>query len=118
MTQLIIITRPEMASGFRLSGADVRAVDSVHEASEVINGLLCSREPVVLAIDDGIFNQLDPVLIKQVHKSDKTLLVTIPEGPMRVGEIKRMDRVYDMIRHATGVRIKFKGEVNDNHESK
>jgi vacuolar-type H+-ATPase subunit F/Vma7 len=118
MTHMIIITRPEMADGFRLSGVDVRSVDCVNDAAQIVTDLLHVKEPVVLAIDDGIFNQLDPALVKQVHKSDKTLLVTIPEGPMRVGEIKRMDRVYDMIRHATGVRIKFKGELNGNHESK
>ncbi len=117
MTHMIIISRPEMADGFRLAGVDVRPVDRIAEAAQIITELLNAREPVVLAIDDGIFDQLDPALIRQVHRSDKTLLVTIPEGPMRVGEIKRMDRVYDMIRHATGVRIKFKGELNGNHGS-
>lgn len=118
MTHMIIITSPEMADGYSLSGVDVRPVHDVHDAAKIFTSLLCGREPVVLAIDDGIFNQLDHVLIKQVHKSDKILLVTMPEGPMRVGEIKRMDLVYDMIRHATGIRIKFKGELNGNHESK
>lgn len=116
MTHMIIITKPEMADGFRLSGVDVRAIDCVEDAAEIITGLLAGKEPVVLAIDDGIFDQLNPMLIKQAYKSDKTLLVTIPEGTMRIDEIKRMDRVYDMIRHATGVQIKFKGESNGNHE--
>lgn len=118
MTRMIVITRPEMADGFRLSGVDARAVERVEDAAGIIREILNGAEPVVLAVDDGIFTQLDPVLIKQAHKSDKTLLVTIPEGPMRVGEIKRMDRVYDMIRHATGTRIRFKGETNGNHEPK
>ena len=118
MTHMIILTKPEMADGFRLTGADVRAVEGSADAAPIITELLRAHEPVVLAIDDGIFDQLDPSLIRQVHKSDKTLLVTMPEGPMRVGEITRMDRVYDMIRHATGVRIKFKGELNGTHEPK
>lgn len=118
MTHMIVITKPEMADGFRLSGVDTRSVERVQDAASIIQEILHGDQPVVLAVDDGIFMQLDPALIKQAHKSNKTLLVTIPEGPMRVGEIKRMDRVYDMIRHATGVRIKFKGEMNGNNESK
>lgn len=115
MTQMIILTRPEMAEGFQLSGVDVRPVENKQVASDIINTLLQGKEPVILAVDDGIFEQLDSSLIRQVHKSEKTLLVTIPEGPMRVGELKRMDRVYEMIRHATGVRIRFKGETVGNH---
>lgn len=117
MTHMIIITKPDMADGFRLTGVDVRAVDSAQDASQIIHDLLSGKEAVILAIDDGLLGQLDPTLIKQVYKSDKTFLVTMPEGPMRMGEIKRMDRIYDMIRHATGVQIKFKGELNGSHES-
>jgi len=117
MTQLIIITRPEMADGFRMTGEDVRAVEHISDAASIITELLHAKESVVLAIDDGIFANLDPSLVRHVHKSDKILLVTIPEGPVRVGEITRMDRVFDMIRHATGVQIKFKGELNGTHNS-
>lgn len=118
MTHMIIITKPEMADGFRLTGVDVRAVESAQDASQIIHGLISGKEAVILAIDDGLLGQLDPILIKQIYRSDKTFLVTMPEGPMRVGEITHMNRIYDMIRHATGVQIKFKGELNGNHESK
>lgn len=114
MTQMVILARPEMAEGFQLSGVDVRPVENNQVAADIINTLLANEEPIILAIDDGIFRQLDSSLTKQVHKSEKTLLVTIPEGPMRIGELKRMDRVYEMIRHATGARIRFKSEVLGN----
>jgi len=40
------------------------------------------------------------------------LLVTIPDGPVSGAEVSRKQRIYEMIRHATGVKIRFKGEGN------
>ena len=36
MTRMIVITRPEMADGFRLSGVDARAVERVEDAAGII----------------------------------------------------------------------------------
>jgi hypothetical protein len=40
------------------------------------------------------------------------LLVTIPDGPVSLAERQRQQRIFDTIRHATGVPIRFKGEKN------
>jgi len=112
MNKMIILTRTEYLDGFRLAGVDVIGVDDVETVERLILSWLKKKEKVLLAINDDLFSQLAPNFIKQIYASDEMLLVTIPDKPVSEGEKARNKQIYDMIRHATGVQIHFKGEVN------
>jgi vacuolar-type H+-ATPase subunit F/Vma7 len=112
LIKLLIITHPDLVDGFRTTGVDAIGVDNAETATRLLTDLLNKKKEILVALDDGIFSQLDKNLIKRMYYEDFFYLVTIPDGPMHGGEQSRHERIFDMIRHATGVKIKFKGENN------
>lgn len=112
MNKLVVVTKTDQVSGFRLAGVDAIGVDDVETVAKLITSWLNKREEILLALDDGLFSQLEDGLIKQVYNSEDMLLVTIPDRPVAENDLPRKQHIYDMIRHATGVKIRFKGEGN------
>ncbi len=112
MNKMVVITKSDQVDGFRLAGVDAIGVDDIETVEGLINSWLKSREQVLLALDDGLFSKLDKDLVKKVYASDELMLVTIPDRVMSGGENMRRNQIYEMIRHATGVQIRFKGESN------
>ncbi|NPV41020.1 MAG: hypothetical protein HPY72_06740 [Anaerolineae bacterium] len=112
MNKMIVITKSDQVDGFRLAGVDAIGVDDIETVEGLIKSWLKSREQVLLALDDGLFSMLDKDLVNKVYASDDLMLVTIPDRVMSGGENARRKQIYEMIRHATGVQIRFKGENN------
>jgi vacuolar-type H+-ATPase subunit F/Vma7 len=112
MNKMVVITKSDQVDGFRLAGVDAIGVDDIETVEGLINSWLKKKEDVLLALDDGLFSMLDKDLIKRVYASDQLMLVTIPDRVMSGGDISRRKQIFEMIRHATGVQIRFKGETD------
>ena len=112
MKKLVVVTKTDQVSGFHLAGVNAIGVNDIDAAQRLIVSWLSNREEILLALDDSLFSKLGEDLKTQIYKSDEMLLVTIPDGPVSGAEASRKQRIYEMIRHATGVRIRFKGEGN------
>ena len=110
MNKLVVVTRMNQLNGFRLAGVDAIGVDDPEALARLITSWLNNREKLLLALDDGLFMQLAPELVKRMHASEELLLVTIPDLSLSSSGQNRTYSVYDMIRHATGQQIRFKGE--------
>ncbi|NMB61062.1 MAG: hypothetical protein GYA18_01820 [Chloroflexi bacterium] len=112
MNKLVVITSVSMANGYRLAGNEAYGVTNVKEATELVKKFIDSCEPVLLAIDDELFSQMDHKLIKEVYDCKHLALVTIPGKSTKMDNRLNQKYFYNMIRHATGVQIHFKGESN------
>lgn len=111
MKKLVVITRPDQVNGFRLAGIEAIGADEPDGISTLITSWLDKKEEILMAMDDGLFSLLDKRLINRIYTSDSLGLVTIPTQPIP-GKRHYQQQIYDMIRHATGVQLKFKGETN------
>ncbi len=112
MNKLVVVTGKDQLPGFRLAGVDAIGVEDPDALIRLITSWLQNREEILLALDDGLYNQLPPDLVRRMHASDEMVLVTIPDGIVSRDGQSASKRVYDMIRHATGQQIRFKGEKN------
>lgn len=110
MSRLLIITRPHLLPGFELARVDAFAARDVEEAAELIAELLRSREPGLLAIDDGLHALLDPALIRRLDAAEQLPHLVIPGGQPLGPEATRKYRFAEMIRRAIGYHLVFKGE--------
>ena len=113
MSSLLIITRPSLVAGFRLAGVEAWAPEDVESAEELISGWLESSEVNLLAIDDGLLEKMDPNLIKQLETSPHLYYIAIPGGQPLGPEASRWHRITELIRHAIGFHITFKGKANE-----
>lgn len=112
MNKMVVLTKSDQVDGFRLAGVDAIGVDDGEAVENLINSWLKEKEEILLALDDGLFSLLSSDLIRRIYASNEMLLVTIPDKPISGGEKTRKKQIYEMIRHATGVQIRFKGESN------
>lgn len=110
MNKLVVVTKSDQVNGFRLAGINAIGVDDIDTVYHLIDSWLNKNEKILLALDDDLFSDLDERLVDRIYANEDILLVTIPSGPVSGAETSRRKRIYDMIRHATGVQIKFKGE--------
>lgn len=112
MKKLVVVTKLDQVNGFRLAGVNAIGVDDIDPVQRLIVSWLTDKEEILLALDDSLFSRLGEDLIGKIYESNDMLLVTIPGGPVSGTGVLRKQRIYEMIRHATGVRIRFKGEGN------
>lgn len=110
MSRLIVVTRPDLAPGFRLAGVEAFGVEDVETAQELINAWMESDEVNLLAIDDGLMDAMDPAFVKRLEACEHLPHLVIPGGRPLGPESSRRYRIAEMIRRAIGFHITFKGE--------
>lgn len=113
MSRLLIITRPSMVTGFHLAGVEAHGAEDVETAQEMVESWLASGETGLLAIDDGLFEHLDPEFVKRLDFNEQMPYLVIPGGASLGVEASRRDRIAHTIRRAIGFHITFKGEEGD-----
>lgn len=113
MSSLVILTRPSLVTGFHLAGAEAWAAPDVETAEELVGGWLDSDETNLLAIDDGLFEQMNPALVKRLENSPHLQYILIPGGQPLGKEASRWHRIAELIRHAVGIHITFKGKQEE-----
>jgi vacuolar-type H+-ATPase subunit F/Vma7 len=112
MRRLVVIVRPDQVNGYRLAGLEALGVDDYESINRILRSWINNQEEILLALGDSLFSMIQPDLVEKIHSSSTMLLVTIPDGPVSLAERQRQQRIFDTIRHATGVPIRFKGEKN------
>ncbi|MBM3138089.1 MAG: hypothetical protein FJZ98_07870 [Chloroflexi bacterium] len=112
MRRLVVIVRPDQVNGYRLAGLEALGMDDPETINRVLRSWINNQEEILLALGDSLFNMIQTDLVEKIHKSNTMLLVTIPDGPVSIAERARQQKIFDTIRHATGLPIRFKGEKN------
>lgn len=112
MRRFVVMVQPDQVNGYRLAGLEALGVDDADSVSSVISSWLDRNEEILLAMGESVYSLLSGKLAERIHASDRMLLVTIPDGPIRQSEKRGQQRIFDAIRHATGVQIRFKGELD------
>jgi vacuolar-type H+-ATPase subunit F/Vma7 len=116
MSRLLVVTRPNLKHGFHLAGIDAVGVDDVETAQELISHWMEEEEVNLLAIDDGLLELMDPVFLKRLDSCENLPYLSIPGGGSLGPEATRRYRIAEMIRHAIGIHITFKGEEAEREE--
>ena len=110
MRRLVVMVQPDQVNGYRLAGLEAFGIDDAETASRVITSWLNKNEEILLALGESVYSLLNKDLIERMHTSEKMMLVTIPDAPISRSKTRSQQEIFDAIRHATGVYIRFKGE--------
>ncbi len=113
MSQLFILTRPSLVTGFQLAGIDAYGAEDVENAQEMITHWLNAGEVGLLAIDDGLLACMDKDFLKHLDASENLPYLAIPGGQPLGPEASQKHRIAAMIRRAIGFHITFKGEEEE-----
>ncbi|MDH5607390.1 MAG: hypothetical protein OEY93_10945 [Anaerolineae bacterium] len=108
MSRLLVVTRASLAPGFRLAGVDAFGVEDPESAMEIISGWLEAGEEGLLAIDDGLYDNMEASFLKKLEAAKNLPCLVIPGGQPLGPEASRKYRIAEMIRRAIGFHITFK----------
>ena len=110
MAQCIVITRPDLAAGFRLAGVETVSAVSCQDAHRHLLTLLDDEEAGIVAIDQAYLDTVDSVTRKRIESAYRPVVIGIPMGQAGGAAAARRLQLADLIRRAIGVRISFRGE--------
>ena len=113
MSQLFIVTRPSLVTGFQLAGINAYGAEDVETAQEFIGKWLDAGEVGLLAIDDGLLAYMDAAFLRRLDAYENLPYLAIPGGQPLGPEVSRRHRIAALIRQAIGFHITFKGKEEE-----
>ena len=116
MSQFLVVTRPTLVPGFQLAGVEAYGAEDVEGAQELIGSWLDAGEAGLLAIDDSLLANMDPVFLRRLRSSETLLHLAIPGGQPLGRTASRKYQIAQTIRRAIGFHITFKGEETGDEE--
>lgn len=108
MYKLTVVTDPEVADGFRLSGVDVRVAFSPEEARQIVSELMDDPEIGIIGLDVRLESGIDLRLQRKIDSVYRPVVVTLPLGDRLDTDSGASDRLARMIRRAVGFDVTLK----------
>ncbi len=107
MGRLMVITTPDLATGFRLAGVEAFAAESPERAEAILCKLLEGEEASLIAVRQDLLQAMDRRLQRRIENSYRPVVMAIPGGtPTTSGEGRRR-YITELIRRAIGFHITF-----------
>ena len=108
MTRLIVITDPDSALGFRLTGVEATEVSAEEEASERLLTLLRGKEPGIVIYNDEYRRGLSEKNQAELEESVSPVFCAIPISQVGGGGESREHYLARLLRRAIGYQLKLK----------
>lgn len=110
MARLIVVTAPELATGFRLAGVRTVEAPDAERAAHAIAELERVDDVGVLAVHAPYFEALDPAVRKRLAASSRPVVVTVPDGLESEAPDARRRRLVELLQRAVGLRLRLPTE--------
>lgn len=108
MARLVVITDPDTALGFRLTGVEVTEVAGVEEATERLLALLKARESGVVIYNEEYHRALPEKSRAALEESITPVFFAVPVARAgRLGE-PREEYLARLLRRAIGYQLKIR----------
>ena len=103
--RLLVLTTPELATGYRLAGVEARIAASPEDAEELLRELVA--EAGIVAVHEPFLEALDPGLRGRLESSTRPIVVALPAGEAPAVEGGRRARLLRMLWQAVGYELTF-----------
>ncbi len=107
MFKLVVLTKPESASGFRLAGVDVCEATDAESAKRQLMALINDDRTGIIAIDDDLMAEVDERVKEKIDKLYRPIVVPIPAKNRVEPSSARPEYIRRLIRRAVGFDIKL-----------
>jgi V/A-type H+-transporting ATPase subunit F len=103
--KLVVLTDPEHADGFRLSGCDVVVAESPEEARRALAALVDDDTSGIIAVNEALMTAVDERLQRKIDSIYRPIVVSLPiKETLSIGEDHRA-YLSRLIRRAIGFDI-------------
>jgi V/A-type H+-transporting ATPase subunit F len=102
MYKFTVVTDPDTAAGFRLSGVDVIEVKGLDEVKKLIPELLLKDDTGIVALNEDYMQVLDDKLMVRIEKTYRPIIIPIPVRKKGGGGLTYIER---LLQRAIGYNI-------------
>lgn len=107
MFKLIVVTDPDSADGFRLSGVDVVEADTLEKAKRTLISLVNDDDSGIIAVNENFMASIDEHTKDKINKLYRPIVISIPAPKMLDVQEQRINYLSKLIRRAIGFEIKL-----------
>lgn len=93
MYKFIVVTDPDLASGFRLAGVEVIEACDVVEAKKIISTLIYRDDTGIVAVNEEFMESLDEKLMDKIEKTYRPIIIPIPSVSKGVDKRSYIERL-------------------------
>ncbi|MDH3754683.1 MAG: V-type ATP synthase subunit F [Acidimicrobiia bacterium] len=109
-TYLTVIVPSELASGFRIAGADVKESRDADAAAGILEAMIRGGDRGVVGVYSRYYAALDPALQERSERSLAPVVVPLPSGLEADEGVSQRARVAALLERAVGYHITFGDE--------
>lgn len=107
MSRLLIVTRPELVTGFQLAGVDAFAAEDAANAQRLVTRWLDAHETGLLAVDEQLLAEFDTAVVQRMMASERLPYLALPDGDPGAAPGVAHSRIAQLLRQAIGFHISF-----------
>lgn len=111
MAQLTIITTPDLAPGFALTGSLVLVASDLSESERLLRRHMAEAPDGIIAVHAPYYAQLPSDLRKRIALGYRPLVVALPDGLPARGEFSRQQLLSEMLSLVIGFSISFRAQA-------
>jgi V/A-type H+-transporting ATPase subunit F len=102
MYKFVVVTDPDTAAGFRLSGVDVIEISDVDEVKKILPDLLLKDDTGIIALNEDYMQVVDDKLMARIEKTYRPIIIPIPIRKKGGGGLTYIER---LLQRAIGYNI-------------
>jgi vacuolar-type H+-ATPase subunit F/Vma7 len=106
MTDVLIITTPATADGFRLGGARTVVADDAEETTAAVGEAIADGRAAVVAVHAGLWSSVAPQLRNLWTRRTSPLILSLPDEDSDTAAA-RDSGLRDLLSRAVGYQITF-----------
>jgi vacuolar-type H+-ATPase subunit F/Vma7 len=116
LADILIVTYPELALGYKLAGVETISADNATVAAQLTYQAADNKNIGLIGVDETFYRILDPKFLKKIKKREKPVIIPIPSvhEPSKISEIQ--EYVRGIVEEATGFYLKI--ELEDDKSGK
>jgi vacuolar-type H+-ATPase subunit F/Vma7 len=102
-----VVTRAELASGYRLAGLSVTTAEDAPGAAAELARVAAEKDIGIVLVDDGLYRALPRELMRRLGRQALPLVIAVP-APRWDEQSVAEAYILDILRHAIGYRVRVR----------
>lgn len=109
--RLTVIVPPELASGFRIAGAEVESSTDAPAIQASLDTLLHEGEPGIVGVYAPYYAALPAAMLARCERAIQPVVIPLPTGQGAGGGTTHRARIAALLERAVGYHITFADEA-------
>jgi vacuolar-type H+-ATPase subunit F/Vma7 len=109
--RLTVIVPPELASGFRIAGAEVEESADDPAVNASLDALLRDGEPGIVGVYAPYYSALPPAMLDRCERAKQPVVIPLPTGQGAGDGTTHRARIAALLERAVGYHITFANEA-------